>query len=230
MEVFLIPAGDEPYHLYCEVAGEMRPATVEGRGGWRRRAADRFTSIVARVDAARHGAARRRAQRAPRSLAHRVRDRIVCWLAEKIAEQRLLWHLRGQDEVVAWFPDDIVRAEALAYIRRSLDEDARRHRKWAVANLVAGAFSLLLVPIPGPNLLGYYFTFRIVGHYLSHRGARHGLDAVAWRLEPTAALTELREAIRLAPEQRKERVADIASRLRLEHQPAVLERIAVPAR
>jgi hypothetical protein len=48
-------------------------------------------------------------------------------------------------------------------------------------------------------------------------------------MEPSAALTELREAIRLAPEERKGRVADIASRLRLEHLPAFLDRIAVPA-
>ena len=39
-------------------------------------------------------------------------------------------------------------------------------------------------------LLGYYFLFRIVGHYLSLRGARQGLVVITWTKTPSAALTK----------------------------------------
>lgn len=227
MDVFLIPAGASRYQLYCEVDDEAGEHAGEEHAGWRRRAVDRFVSVVGRVDRARHAAARRRADNTPRSLWHRMRDRTVCWLAEKIAEQRLLWHLRRQHAVDAWFPDDMTEDDAWETISRILQHDARRHGRWAIVHGLLAAIALVLTPIPGPNLLGYYFTFRVVGHYLSRLGARHGLDRVTWNLRHSATLTELRAAIALEPETRRHRVADIASRLHLEHLAAFLERVAI---
>ncbi|MGE5358012.1 MAG: hypothetical protein ACM3NQ_03280 [Bacteroidales bacterium] len=194
--------------------------------GWRRRAVARFTAMVDSVDAARHGAAERRRQRQPRTVAGRVKDRVICWLAEKIAEQRLLWHLRRQTQVTAWHPDDVSAAAAEAEVRGILREDARRHGRWVVVHAVAAGLSLLLMPIPGPNLLGYYFTFRFVGHYLSRGGAVNGLDRVEWHFQPTTALTELRRAMTLEHASRHRSIADIASRLRLEHLAAFVERLS----
>ena len=37
--------------------------------------------------------------------------------------------------------------------------------------IVSGVLAL----VPGPNVLAYYFAFRVVGHWLSMRGARQGL-------------------------------------------------------
>ncbi len=231
MDVFLIPAGGARYELYCEVADETdtpeAPEHAASRG-WRRRLFDRFTTLVAAVESARHGAAERRAARAKRTLPARVRDRVVCWLAEKIAEQRLLWHLRGQHAVTAWFPDDLGEAEASGRVRQMLRADAERHQRWLLVDAAGLVVSIALIPIPGPNLALYYFAFRVVGHYLSQRGARHGLKDVEWRLCPSDALTVLRTATTLEdPDARKRRVVEVASRLRLRHLAAFFERIAV---
>jgi hypothetical protein len=201
-------------------------ATGDEHRGWRRRAVDRFTHIVDAVEAARHGASARRAARAPRTFRRRVTDRVVCWLAEKIAEQRLLWHLHRQRTVKALYPDDMTEAGAIEELRRILAEDAQRHGRWAVAHAIGAAVSLLLVPLPGPNLLGYYFTFRLVGHYLSRGGAVNGLDRVEWHFQPTTALTELRRAMTLEHASRRRSIADIASRLRLEHLAAFVDRLS----
>ncbi len=197
--------------------------------GWRRRLAETFSTVVDRVEAARHGAAHRRATGQPRTLAKRIRDRVVCWLAEKIAEQRLLWHLRSQHEATIWFPDDLTAQDATACLRAMLRADADRHLRWMLIDSVGLAVSVLLVPIPGPNLVLYYFAFRTVGHYLSMHGARHGLNRVTWQASASPALTQLREAFALDPELRKQHVTEIASRLRLQHLAAFFERIAVPA-
>ncbi len=231
MDVFLIPAGVHRYELYCEVADQADTPEAPEQGasrGWRRALFDRFTTLVGAVDAARHGAAQRRAARVKRTLVARARDRAVCWLAERIAEQRLLWHLRTQQEVTAWFPDDLDRSEASSQVRRMLRADADRHLRWLIVDGIGLVVSLALIPVPGPNLLLYYFAFRVVGHYLSRRGARHGLTGVEWRMQPSDALTGLRDATTLTDaDARNRRVMEVASRLRLRHLAAFFERIAV---
>jgi hypothetical protein len=244
MEVFLIPAGAGRYELYCEVGEEPAPpdeepsrveaARVTGRlqgflARWRRRLVERFSAIVSSVEAARHGAAHRRVTKEQRTFARRIRDRVVCWLAEKIAEQRLLWHLRGHQQVAAWFPDDMLDREAADRVRSILRADADRHVRWLLVDGVGLIVSLALVPIPGPNVILYYFIFRVVGHYLSRRGARHGLTRIEWQMQPSPALSDLRSAFALAPDVRHRHVAEIASHLRLRHLAAFFERIAAAA-
>jgi hypothetical protein len=244
MDVFLIPAGPARYELYCEVGEEPAPpdeepsrveaARVTGRlqgvlARWRWRLVERFSAIVSGVEAARHGAAHRRATKAPRTFARRLRDRAVCWLAEAIAEQRLLWHLRGHQQVTAWFPDDVLERDASDRVRSILRADADRHFRWLLVDGVGLVLSVALVPIPGPNVILYYFIFRVVGHYLSRRGARHGLTQIEWQMRPSPALSDLRGAFTLEPEVRQRHVTEIASRLRLRHLAAFFERLAVAA-
>ena len=47
----------------------------------------------------------------PRSWTERMKDRALCWLAEKIAEQRLLWRLRNQTQVEFFYPDDMQQSQ-----------------------------------------------------------------------------------------------------------------------
>ena len=81
--------------------------------------------------------------------------------------------------------------------------------------------------VPGPNLLAYFFAFRLVGHYLSLRGAKQGLSAMAWTYERSAPLTELRRVLGLDPIQREPRLHAVAETLRLEHLVSFFERSAV---
>ena len=76
----------------------------------------------------------------------------------------------------------------------------------------------LLVLVPGPNFVAYYFAFRMVGHFLSLRGARHGLAVVQWTAKESAPLTQLRAAIALDGEA-----------LKLEHLARFFERSAIPS-
>jgi hypothetical protein len=65
-----------------------------------------------------------------------------------------------------------------------------------------------------------------VGHYLSLRGARQGLNVVTWTSVGSEPLAELRRAIALEPELRERLVHDVAARLRLEHLARFFERTA----
>ena len=83
------------------------------------------------------------------------------------------------------YPCDIGEEQARQLLKQSLQRDWERHRFWLAIDLLGAAASALLILVPGPNFIGYYFVFRIVGHYFSLRGARRALTVVTWTRQPS---------------------------------------------
>ena len=230
MDVFVIPVGPDRYELYCEqpVAGEepIEPETTGFIGRLRRR----FVGLVrAAEERERNGLG---PGPEPKSWIGRMQDRAMAWVAERIAEQRLLWNLRGETSANAAHPDDMSFDQVHALIRNSLQRDYERHRRWmaidSVLFLVTFVAFFPLVAIPGvANLPALYFGFRTVGHFLSMRGALNALRNVAWRGRSCPPLGELRELAVQDPLAREARVRDVAARLRLEHLPKFFDRVAI---
>jgi hypothetical protein len=256
MDVFLIPVGGSRYELYCEVADTVEDASdtpgdrsslpEEGRRstwtGWlasvwralRRRlfrsAVRRFRELlaVAERERRRDGGAPPGGGPERRGLAVRVRARVMRWLAETVAEQRLLWQLRRQREATIVYPSDVSADQARAIVNASLVRDGDRHRFWMLIDLAGVAVTgPLFFFVPGPNLISWYLTFRSVGHFLSWRGARQGLGGLTWHVRESGPLAELRQVVALGPEQRRVRLRDVAERLRLQHLASFVERLAV---
>ena len=84
--------------------------------------------------------------------------------------------------------------------------------------------------MPGPNVLAYYFLFRVVGHYLSWRGAGQALDVITWTNHPEPALAELGRLATLPRDARQSRVEAIADALNLPRLAAFFDRTSVPVR
>jgi len=219
-----VPVAADRYELYCEDHDDHVDAAAEAPTGFVRRAAYRFREQMA--EAERESRRPPPADGQPRSFAARLKARSLRWIAESIAEQRLLWHLRGQTLAHLVYPDDLSDAQARQLLRRTLTRDWERHRFWLFVDGICGMASLLLVLIPGPNVIGYYFLFRILGHYLSLRGARQGLSKITWSVEPNASLTMLRAVVRHGSTGRAEIVGGVSSSLRLEHLSKFFERCA----
>jgi hypothetical protein len=232
MDVFVIPVGPDRYELYCEqpVAGEepIEPETAGFVGRLRRR----FVGFVRSAEE-RH----RNGQfpdPEPKSWVGRMQDRALAWVAERIAEQRLLWNLRGETSVHAAHPADMTFDQVHALIRDSLQRDYDRHRRWMFIDgilflVTFVALGPLFIIIPGvANLPALYFGFRTVGHFLSMRGARNALHNVTWHGRSCPPLDELRELALQDPLLREGRVRDVALRVRLEHLPKFFDRVAIP--
>jgi hypothetical protein len=151
----------------------------------------------------------------------------MAWVAERIAEQRLLWNLRRERAVAAFHPQDLTFEQTLTLIHRMLQRDYERHRVWLVVDTLLLTGSIALILLPGPNIIGYYFAFRVMGHWLSIRGALQGLRGVTWTGRPCEPLTKLREAALLNGDARSRRVREIEQQLRLQHLSKFFERIAV---
>lgn len=213
MNVYLVPVTADRYELYCEVPDEP-PDPAAPAEGFFGRLKHRFTEMLAEAERERHHGA---PDRSEQGWFGRAKARMLRWVAESIAEQRLLWHLRRQTAACLFFPDDMEEAAAVAFTRQELRRDFEKHRFWLIIDSVGFAASGLLFLVPGPNVVAYYFAFRMVGHYFSMRGARQGLDHVTWSSERSAPLTELRHALGLVGEERDRRVDSVAGALGLEH-------------
>jgi hypothetical protein len=231
MDVFVIPVGQERYELYCEHALDTEHTAEPPATGLVGKVRDRF---MARVRAAEEQHRRGiPADHADKSFIGRMQDYAMAWVAERIAEQRLLWNLRGQTAAVIAHPQDMSFDEVLTLVRRTLQHDHERHKRWMIIDGVAFLVTFIVLGplfllIPGiANLPALYFGFRTIGHWLSMRGAANGLHGVQWTGRPCPPLGELRELAVLEPPDRSQRLHDIAARLRLQHLSTFFDRVAI---
>jgi hypothetical protein len=216
--VYLVPVGRNRYELYTEPPDDATPSDPpEGFFGQRfHRMRERWHEAV---------------EKARRSDADgrwaRFRNWAVCRASETIAEQRTLWSLRQVETARLSYPSDLSEIEATNERVRLLADARRHHGKWVVIDgllfVASGAFML----VPGPNVLAYYFGLRLVGHCLSWRGARHGMDQTIWQTQAEPALAELRTLAGVPRESRSPRVHAIATCLNLPRLAAFFDRVAV---
>ena len=231
MDVFLVPTGETDYELYTEEPDEVPEAPPELPDGfWPRvkfwltfrRLRFRFSEMLAEAERERR---RGQAERSDRGWASRLTRKVMRKVAESIAEQRLLWNLRRADTARFVYPSDMPEASAVAELRREMSTDFEKHRLWLAIDGVLLVASGLLVLVPGPNVLGYYFAFRVVGHFFSVRGAKRALNGVVWTNEASEPLSRLRGVAGMDPLQRLEHVERVASELRLDHLPSFFQRV-----
>ncbi len=224
MDVYVVPIGPDRYELYCEVAHDEELTTESAPAGVFGRLKHMFRVLLRAAEERRHGHG---AETAERTWFGRLQVRIMAWVAERIAEQRLLWNLRGQSEVLAMHPDDMTFDQAQRLIHRMLQRDYDRHQVWLVVDTLLFIGSGIFFFVPGPNLVAYYFGFRVVGHWLSMRGASQGLHRVAWSGRACPPLTDLRRIATMPPGEREDHVHAVAARLHLQRFSTFFERVAL---
>jgi hypothetical protein len=113
MEVFLIPLGADRHELYCEAPqAEAEPEEADRpRGGLLARLRLRFSERLAAAERDRALRATGDVPDVPDTWWERLQARTLAWIADAIAEQRLLWHLRHQE------------AADLGHVRSRIDRD-----------------------------------------------------------------------------------------------------------
>jgi hypothetical protein len=223
MDVFLVPVRRDAYELYCEHVDEPEAHAAEPPAGFFARLRYRFHQMLAEAERERRqdGAAVRGG-----GWLVRAKRRMMRWVAESIAEQRLLWNLRRYEAAVLHYPDDLDEPTAERLMRRQLSRDFEKHRFWLAIDSILMLLSGLLILVPGPNVIGYYFAFRVVGHFFSVRGASNGLTRVKWTKVSSGPLTALRDALSMDAAGRLQVAESVASLLRLDHLATFFQRTA----
>lgn len=163
MKIFLLNLGDERCVFYSEgpeAVAEIESAAVPRRGirGWAER---RYKSLQAVLTESEKG------------VGLRVR-RIWEWLQKRIPpDEPMLRALRGVRAVVLHHPLTFTEEETLSLWTVYLKSRQGRHMFWFVINALVSPLTLLLAPLPGPNVIGYWFVYRSVCHLLARLGARN---------------------------------------------------------
>ncbi|HUQ88639.1 MAG TPA: hypothetical protein VM096_13845 [Vicinamibacterales bacterium] len=225
MDVYLVAVGPDRYECYYEaLEAEETDEPVEGRGFFARMRA-KFDEQLKEAERARH----QKAIEQPTSLLGRMKKHTMRWIAERIAEQRLLWHLRKVDAATLHASADLPNTEAEKIMRGNLKWDADNHRNRLILHTLALIASVPVALLPGPNVLGYLFTFTVVGHFLAWRGAVKGLHQIAWTIAPNQALSDLRRAFSVDADARHRIISEVAHRLHMPKMARFVEQMASPA-
>ena len=218
--IYLVPVGSGRFELYSEAPPDRDAEPGhEPDGFWRRLAHRAQAGWRDAVHSARHADPNG-------GLFTRARNAVVCKAAEVIAEQRTLWALRHGHDAELVHPSDLSAPQSAAIRDRMINRARVHHLRWLIIDAVLLVVSGVFMLVPGPNVIAYYFLFRVVGHYFSWQGARRGLSETTWRLRAEPALVELGRLAHLPPAARASRVVAIAADLNLPRLAAFFDRTA----
>jgi hypothetical protein len=221
MDVYLVPIGPGRWECYYE-AVEPDEEVDPGKGFFAG-LKYKFNQQLREAENARHQAVIEE----PKTFLGRMHKRSMAWIAERIAEQRLLWHLRRATMATLHIPADLPPDEGERIMRDIMKRDADRHRNRLIPHTLLLILSAAVALVPGPNVLGYLFTFTVVGHFLAWRGAVNALHCVAWSVQPDPALSELRRAFSLDDAERHRVIKEVAHRLHMPKMARFVEQMAL---
>ena len=121
MDVYLVPISRDSFECYYEAPDDEVPEPIEGQGLFGR-IKTRFQAQLREAEEARHQAA----PEVPKTLFGRLHKRSLRWIAERIAEQRLLWHLRSADAATLYIASDLETVAAENMMRVAMTRDDPR--------------------------------------------------------------------------------------------------------
>lgn len=223
MDVYFVPIGRDRFECYYEAPDDEEGGAEDSPGvlgRWKARFRGQLRDAEHEPQPV--------AGDEPSTLLERLKGRSMRWIAERVAEQRLLWRLRTADAATLHIPDDVDAVEAERIMRESMRRDADRHRGLVALHAVLLLLALPVALVPGPNVFGYLFTFTVTGHFLAWRGARRGLVGVRWDVRPSRELATLRGALSLEPGARHARILEVSEQLHLPRLPVWVKRMTAP--
>jgi hypothetical protein len=179
VKVYLLPMADEECLFYlegAELAGEAEVAGPE-RGGVRGWAERKYKSLQVVLTESERG------------VGLRVR-RAWEWLQKRTApDEPLLRSLRGAESIELFYPSSLSAAAVRERWADYLTSRSHRHTFWLVINSIISPLTVVLAPVPGPNVIGYWFVYRAVCHLLARLGIRRALRGeVPTELSPSGLL------------------------------------------
>lgn len=95
------------------------------------------------------------------------------WLQRQTySDEPLLAHLRLLPSVEVAHAPSLGEDDAAKLWENYLTARQRRHAAWFAVNVLVSPLTVLLAPLPGPNLIGYWFAYRAFHHGLILAGVR----------------------------------------------------------
>jgi hypothetical protein len=208
VKVYLLPLEDEECLFYSEgleIAGEAEVAAP--RGGLRGWAERKYKSLQAVLNESESGVGLR-----VRRTWERLQKRTA-------PDEPLLRSLRGVKAIELVHPSSLDADAVRERWEDYLSSRNRRHAFWLVINALFSPLTLVFAPLPGPNVIGYWFVYRAVCHLLARLGIRR-----ARSLEVTTTLVAASALDGTFAAADNERITDVEAGFGLKGLGAYLER------
>ena len=113
----------------------------------------------------------RKASEKGRQLWERLRERFEIYSIELFATDRFIRRLHAFKKIKVVLNRPIEPAIVKESLKRIIRDRSYHHLRWMVVDLILLPFSVFLMPIPGPNVIGYYLLYRTYSHWKSYRSA-----------------------------------------------------------
>ena len=159
MKIYLIHTNDGRNIFYSAPALEMDTPKVEHTGvrGWFEKKANEMRASWSEN----HDGAKGRVKA------------VWEWLQRAtFADEGLLLRLRHAQNVKIHHAPKLSKEHVQEIWLQYLSQRERRHWIWFSLNALITPITVLLAPLPGPNVVGYWFAYRAVRHILAVFGAR----------------------------------------------------------
>ena len=95
-------------------------------------------------------------------------EQITCDL---FASDRFVRRLQKFKKIKVMLNQPIDPAVVRSRVKEMLRDRSYHHLRWLILDLLILPFTLVLMPVPGPNLIGYYLLFRVYSHWKAYRSA-----------------------------------------------------------
>lgn len=105
--------------------------------------------------------------------------------------EKMLKALEKWSRVIVYHDPELSETAARDIYRKLLEEEARKHRRWMIADGMLLPFSAILTLIPGPNLVMAYLAWRTAAHYKAQKRAKKAGQEISVQFRPLAAIGEL---------------------------------------
>jgi hypothetical protein len=112
------------------------------------------------------------------------------WLQRRAhPDEPLLARLRSAGAITVHHPASMDAEVAGVAWSRFLKGGRRRHLPWLIFDSLVAPLTIVLMPLPGPNLIGYWFLYRAIHQLLILTGLRRASrGAIETRFQPLEAL------------------------------------------
>jgi hypothetical protein len=101
-------------------------------------------------------------------------------------DEAMLAQFASTNEVVLHYPASMPIMRVQKAWKRYLKYRSRSHKFWTAVNVVVVPIGAVFAVLPGPNVIGFWFVYRAVYHYLAVRGVgrvRRRVVPTEWRAE-----------------------------------------------
>ena len=116
-----------------------------------------------------------KASRTGRQLWERTRYRYEQLAADLFAGDHFIHRLKHFKKITVLLNRPIEPSVVRERLRAIFRDRYYHHMRWLLVDAILLPLSVLIAPLPGPNVIGYYLLFRVVSHWRSFRSASRAL-------------------------------------------------------